>query len=136
MMKDQRPTQTEEAQPTRRNVLPAGLRSRFTSSRSAAAMRPARTIRVPEIIALTAAGLLLLVAASAYFFLLVPERSRLAALENERAQLQAKLRASTEGVERNESTQASVGKIVNSLNEFETSVLVAREPQTTTAVIE
>jgi Tfp pilus assembly protein PilO len=80
--------------------------------------------------------LFLLVAACAYFFLLVPERSRLVALENERAQLQAKLRASSEGVERNESTQASVGKIVSSLNEFETSVLVAREPQTTTAVIE
>ena len=29
-----------------------------------------------------------------------------------------------------------MGKIVSSLNEFETSVLVAREPQTTTAVIE
>ena len=50
--------------------------------------------------------------------------------------MQAKLRASSEGVERNETTQASVGKIVNSLNEFETIVLVAREPQTTTAVIE
>ncbi len=137
MMKDQRPTHTEEARPARRNVLPAGLRSRFASSRAAAgvAVQPARTIRVPEIIALTVAGLLLLVAACAYFFLLVPERSRLAALENERAQLQAKLRASNEGVERNESTQASVDKIVTSLNEFETTALGARDPQTTTAVI-
>lgn len=137
MMKDQRPTHTEETRTTRRSVLPAGLRTRFKTSRGTAAVatQPARTIRAPEIIALTAAGLLLLVAASAYFFLLVPERSRLAALENERAQLQAKLRASSEGVERNESTQASVDKIVTSLSEFETTALASRDPQTTTAVI-
>jgi Tfp pilus assembly protein PilO len=113
--------------------LPAQIRTRLAGRRAA---RPASAIRLPEIIALAAAILLLLVAACAYFFLLVPERARLVALENERAQLQAKLRASTEGVERNESTQASVGKIISSLNEFETAVLVAREPQTTTAVIE
>jgi Tfp pilus assembly protein PilO len=100
------------------------------------AARPASTIRLPEIIALAVSIILLLAAACAYFFLLVPEKARLVALENERAQLQSKLRASSEGVERNESTQASVGKIVTSLNEFETVVLVAREPQTTTAVIE
>jgi Tfp pilus assembly protein PilO len=131
-MKDPRPT-AAGAESKRLKISPAQIRARLAARR---ATRPASTIRLPEIIALATAILLLLVAACAYFFLLVPERSRLVALENERAQLQAKLRTSSEGVERNESTQASVGKIVSSLNEFETSVLVARAPQTTTAVIE
>ena len=117
----------------KRMVSPAEIRARL---REARATRPAGAIRLPEIIALAVAALLLTVAACAYFFLLVPERTRLISLENERAQLQAKLRASSEGVERNESTQASVDKIVTSLNEFETTVLAARDPQTTTAVIE
>ncbi|HYO98727.1 MAG TPA: GspMb/PilO family protein [Pyrinomonadaceae bacterium] len=117
----------------KRMVSPAEIRARL---REARATRPSGAIRLPEIIALAVAALFLLGAASAYFFLLVPERMRLTALENERGQLQAKLRASGEGVERNESTQASVAKIVTSLNEFETTVLAARDPQTTTAVIE
>ncbi|HJR08987.1 MAG TPA: GspMb/PilO family protein [Pyrinomonadaceae bacterium] len=129
-MKDSRRIAPKER---KRMVSPAEIRARLAQAR---ATRPSATIRLPEIIALTVAALLLLVAACAYFFLLVPERSRLVALENERAQLQAKLRASSEGVERNESTQASVDKIVTSLNEFETTVLAARDPQTTTAVIE
>lgn len=129
-MKDPRPA---GADAKRLKISPAQIRARLAERRAA---RPTSTIRLPEIIALAVAIILLLVAACAYFLVLVPERSRLVALENERAQLQAKLRASSEGVERNESTQASVGKIVTSLNEFETIVLVAREPQTTTAVIE
>jgi len=130
-MKEQRPA--AGAGDKRLRVSPAQIRARLAHRR---ATRPASTIRLPEILALSVGILLLLAAACAYFLVLVPERARLVALENERAQLQAKLRASTEGVERNESTQASVGKIVTSLNEFETTVLVAREPQTTTAVIE
>lgn len=130
-MKDPRPT--ADADVKRGKISPAQIRARLAQRRAA---RPPGAIRLPEVLALSGAILFLLVAACAYFFLLAPERARLVALENERAQLQAKLRASSEGVERNESTQASVGKIVSSLNEFETSVLVAREPQTTTAVIE
>ena len=129
-MKDSRRAAPSER---KRMVSPAEIRARLREARST---RPAGAIRLPEIIALTVAALLLAVAACAYFFLLVPERSRLVALENERAQLQAKLRASSEGVERNESTEASVDKIVTSLNDFETTVLAARDPQTTTAVIE
>jgi Tfp pilus assembly protein PilO len=132
-MKETRPAAAGGTDQTPRRFAPRQLRSRLTARRAA---RPTSTIRLPEIIALATAILLLLAAACAYFLVLVPERSRLSALENERAQLQAKLRASSEGVERNESTQASVGKIVTSLNEFESVVLVAREPQTTTAVIE
>lgn len=133
-MKETRPAASSGRtdQPPRR-FAPKQIRARFTERRAA---RPTSTIRLPEIIALAAAILLLLGAACGYFLVLVPERMRLSALENERAQLQAKLRASSEGVERNESTQASVGKIVTSLNEFESVVLVSREPQTTTAVIE
>ena len=133
-MKDPRPAAGDTQQPKRRGIVPAQLRARFAPSRGGGA-RPAGTIRIAEIIALTVAALLLLLAAGAYFSLLVPERSRLAALETERAQLQAKLRASSEGVERNESTQASVDKIVTSLGDFETTALASRDPQTTTAVI-
>jgi Tfp pilus assembly protein PilO len=134
-MTDQRPTEVD-AQRKGRGLVPAQLRARFAPSRGGGGgARPAGMIRLPEIIALTVAALLLLLAAGAYFSLLVPERSRLAALEQERAQLQAKLRASGEGVERNESTQASVDRIVTSLNEFETTVLASRDAQTTTAVI-
>ncbi|MDQ1611342.1 MAG: Pilus assembly protein PilO [Pyrinomonadaceae bacterium] len=137
-MADRRPTTADGAEPkrSRRSIMPAQLRARFApSQRRGGGARPTGTIRVPEIVALTAAALFLTLAASAYFFLLVPERARLAALETERAQLQAKLRASSEGVERNETTQASVDKIVTSLSEFETTALASRDPQTTTAVI-
>ena len=130
-MKD--PRRAAGADDKRGKISPAQIRARLAQRRAA---RPPGAIRLPEILGLSAAILFLLVAACSYFFLLVPERARLVALENERAQLQAKLRASSEGVERNQSTEASVGKIVSSLSEFETSVLVAREPQTTTAVVE
>ena len=130
-MKDERPL--AKAAGKRRSVSPAQFRARLAQARTT---RPPGAVRLPEIIALTAAALLLLVAACAYFFLLVPERQRLIALENERAQLQSKLRASTAGVERNESTQASVEKIVTSLSDFETTMLASRDPQTTTAVIQ
>ncbi len=129
-MRDERPL--AKAARKHRSVSPAPLRARLAHAR---ATRPPGAVRLPEIIALTTAALLLLVAASAYFFLLVPERARLVRLENERVQLQSKLRASTVGVERNESTQASVEKIVTSLSDFETTVLASRDPQTTTAVI-
>jgi len=131
-MKDERPL-AGATRKRRRSVSPAQLRARLAQARAA---RPPGAIRTPEIVALAVAALLLLVAASAYFFLLVPERARLVRLENERAQLQTKLRASTEGVERNVSTQASVEKIVTSLSDFETTALATRDPQTTTAVIE
>jgi Tfp pilus assembly protein PilO len=130
-MKDERPL-VAKAAGTGRSVSPAQLRARLAQARSS---RLSGAIRLPEIIALTAAGLFLIIAACAYFFLLAPERARLAQLENERAQLQAKLRASTAGVERNESTEASVSKIITSLSDFETIALASRDPQTTTAVI-
>ncbi|HZH91732.1 MAG TPA: GspMb/PilO family protein [Pyrinomonadaceae bacterium] len=133
-MKDQPTTPAGTAGRKRRSVVPAQLRARFAPSHSGGA-QPTRTIRVPEIIAIATAALLFALAAGAYFFLLVPERERLVELEKERAQLQAKLRASSEGVERNESTEASVGKIVTSLSDFETTALASRDPQTTTAVI-
>src|SRR4028119_2295853 len=78
------------AEAKRPKISPAQIRARLAERR---ATRPASTIRLPEIIALAAAVLLLLGAAGAYFFLLVPERARLVALGNERAQVQSELRA-------------------------------------------
>lgn len=129
-MKDER---TDAKAGRTRRIAPAQLRARLAGVR---ATRRTGMIGLPEIIALSVAALLLLIASGVYFFVFVPERARLAALENERAQLQTKLRASTEGVELKETTQASVEKIVTSLSDFETTALPSRDPQTTTAVIE
>jgi len=129
-MKDERTA--AKAKSKRRRLGPAQLRTRLAGTRT----RPAGAIGVPEIVALAAAALLLMLASGVYFLVFVPERSRLAALENERAQLQTKLRASAEGVEVKESTQASVERIVTSLSDFETTTLLSRDPRTTTAVYE
>lgn len=129
-MRDER---TTDAAPGKRTRAAANLRARIPAFRR---QGNGRGLGLPEVAALAVAFLFLFAALGAYFFLLVPERSRLAASEREREQLQTKLRASTEGVERNESTQASVEKIVQSLNDFEVTTLGTRDPQTTTAVIQ
>ena len=129
-MRDEHNVAGAERKPT---GAPAQVRARLANFRGA---RRVGMIGLAEIAALAVALLLLLAAVGAYFFMLVPQRSRLAALETERELLQAKLRASTEGVERNQSTQTSVEKIVRSLSEFETTALPTRDSQTTTAVIE
>ena len=90
---------------------------------------------LPEIVALGVAGLLLFTTLFAYFYFLLPERSRLRRAGEERAKLQNELRLSTEGIRREENTQASVEKILGSLQEFETRNLVSRE-EAGTAVIE
>src|ERR1041385_4439187 len=67
------------------NAGPSALRTRFDSFRSAQRRGP---LGLPEVLALTAAAALLLLAVFAYLFLLVPQRSRLQSLEVERGDLQ------------------------------------------------
>lgn len=90
---------------------------------------------VPEIIALSAAGLLLFAALASYFLLLRPQRVRLAALRDEQVRLERGLREAKTGVEQFTSTQASVEAIVRSLEEFETRHL-GQNTQGSTALIE
>ncbi|HEX8161896.1 MAG TPA: GspMb/PilO family protein [Pyrinomonadaceae bacterium] len=81
---------------------------------------------VPEVVALAVAAALLAVAFAAYFLMLVPERSRLAASERERQQLQAQIRSAGESREHERSTGDAVSRILQSLTRFESEALDAR----------
>jgi Tfp pilus assembly protein PilO len=81
---------------------------------------------VPEVVALAAACALLALAFAAYFLMLVPERSRLAASERERQQLQAQIRSAGESREHDRSTGETVSRILQSLTRFESDALDVR----------
>lgn len=108
------------------------IRARLARFRGA---RRRTILGVPEIIALAASGLLLCAALFAYFYFLLPERSRLLRAGQERTKLQGELRLSSEGIKRGETTQASVEEILKSLDDFENRHLVSRN-EAATAVIE
>ncbi|MFL6228521.1 MAG: GspMb/PilO family protein [Pyrinomonadaceae bacterium] len=89
--------------------------------------RRTRFLGVPEIVALLIACALLATAAAAYFLLYVPERSRLADLENERQRLQTQIRSAGENREHDRSTADSVSRILQTLTSFESDALEPRE---------
>src|SRR3712207_1809865 len=91
-------------------------------------------VGVPELAGLAVAGLLLLSALFSYFYLLLPQQSRLNDLQAQRTRLQNELRQTDETLKSGEDTQTSVDRILQSLSEFETRHLVSRE-QADTAVI-
>ncbi len=74
---------------------------------------------VAEIIGLGVSALILLVVVVSYVYFLVPARSRLHALELERARLQSQLRSSQELMRQGHDTQSTVDKITESLAGFE-----------------
>jgi hypothetical protein len=78
---------------------------------------------LPEIIALACAALLLLLAVSAYFFLLRPARTRLQDLTTERATLETRIAAVRGEFSSRQDTQSSVREILTSLQSFETEHL-------------
>lgn len=94
----------------------AALRARLDSFRST---RQRSALGLSEVVALAVASALLLAAILSYLFLLVPQRSRLQALNTESEELQRMLKT-TEGVigERKD-TQARVSEILASLDRFE-----------------
>lgn len=73
----------------------------------------------PEVLALAGAALLLLLAVSAYFFLLRPERARLQSLTAERATLETRIAAARGEFGERRDTQSSVREILASLQDFE-----------------
>jgi Tfp pilus assembly protein PilO len=95
--------------------------SRFSNVRVS---RRSGVFGVAEIIGLAGALLILVLVVVAYLYFLVPARSRRAALELERARLQSQLRNSQELLVRGRSTDTIVHGITQSLDAFETAVLV------------
>lgn len=110
--------------PARRGGLGDFLRSRRRSA-----------LGLPEIIALGAAALLLAAAVASYMLMLRPQRARLAALQNEQGQLDRQLQAARSEGELGETAQASVERILASLQEFESEHLSTNAPDSSTAVI-
>ncbi|HEX8180432.1 MAG TPA: GspMb/PilO family protein [Pyrinomonadaceae bacterium] len=104
------------------------LRTRLITIRST---RRTGALGVPEIIALAAAALLLLVALAAYSFYLVPQRNRLAALGQERERLERSLHDATQVEQTHKDKNAIVADIVQSLDRFETGTLAERDASST-----
>jgi hypothetical protein len=94
----------------------AALRTRLDSFR---ATRRRGALGLPEFAALAAAVLLLLTAVLAYLFLLVPARSRTAALETERGDLQRLLQSQQSNLSEDKDTEQRVAEILASLERFE-----------------
>jgi hypothetical protein len=92
------------------------LRTRIDTFR---ATRRRGAVGVPEFAALGVAALLLLTAVLAYLFLLVPQRSRNASLEAERADLQRLLASQQSNIGDRRDTQQRVSEILSSLGRFE-----------------
>lgn len=105
----------------------AGL-GRFIESRQRS------LLGLPEIIALSAAALLLFAALASYFLLLRPQRARLADLTDEQGRLERALHGARNEGAQSETTQASVEKILASLQEFEARHLGQVTPMSTTEV--
>lgn len=104
------------------------LRSRLTVVRNT---RRVGTLGLPEIIALAAAALLLLLTLAAYSFYLVPQRNRLDALGQERARLEKRLHDADEVARTHKDKDAMVADIAQSLERFETGTLAERDASST-----
>lgn len=90
----------------------------FNSSRGQRILGPA------EVIGVAGSLLILLLVIVSYFYLLLPARLRLNALESERARLQTQLRTSQKEVSQGRTTEARVQDITQSLDYFESNKLV------------
>ncbi|MEP6569689.1 MAG: GspMb/PilO family protein [Acidobacteriota bacterium] len=86
--------------------------------------REQRMLGLAEIIGLAGSVLILLLVVVGYLYFLVPANNRLEVLQAERSLLQTQLRDLQGVVNRDESTEASVQKITDSLAEFESYQLL------------
>lgn len=112
---------SEQSPSARRSSTSERVRARlqgFNRSREQRMVGPA------EIIALLGSALILLLVVVSYLYFLVPANSRLDALQSERSRLQNELRASQDLVVKEQSTEATVQKITQSLDDFESKQLV------------
>lgn len=115
----------ESPPPVERNERGArtDVRARLSRLRGSRQRTP---LGLPELVGLLAAALLLFVTLLSYFYFLVPARSRLRQAGEDRERLQKELMLANAGKQEGETTQASVEKIVESLQTFESEHLVPR----------
>lgn len=111
---------TTTGRPSNRDRVRARL-SRFSRSREQRMLGPA------EIIALAGSALMLLLVVVSYLYFLLPANSRLAARQAERASLQNQLRTMHDVVREGQSTEATVLKITESLESFESRQLLSAD---------
>lgn len=102
---------------SRRDLL-GGTLQRFNSSREQRVLGPA------EIIGLAGSIVILLLVVVSYLYFLMPAKARLEARQSERSTLQSQLRKSQEVVQQGVSTEATVQKITQSLDGFESNQLL------------
>jgi len=81
-----------------------------------------------EVVALAGSLLILLLVLVGYFYFQMPSRARLERLQLERSRLQTQLRSSNDLITRGESTETTVQRIAQSLDEFESNKLLGTGP--------
>jgi len=86
--------------------------------------RRGKMFGIAEVAALAASGLVLLLVLLSYLYFLVPARSRVSSLNEDKARLQTNLQTLKGVVNKEQTTQEQVDKIAASLGEFETSHLL------------
>jgi Tfp pilus assembly protein PilO len=90
--------------------------------------RERRVLGPAEMIGLGGSVLILLLVVVSYLYFLVPAKSRLDAAQSERSRLQNQLRDSRLIADREQTTEAAVQRITQSLGEFESNQLLAADP--------
>ena len=85
-----------------------------------------RMFGIAEMIGLAGSALILIAVIISYFYFLMPARSRLASLQLERSRLQNQLRNEEDVVRQDQSTEATVENIRQSLDDFESKRLTGR----------
>jgi len=88
--------------------------------------RQRRMFGIAEMIGLAGSALILIAVIISYFYFLMPARSRLASLQLERSRLQNQLRNEEDVVRQDQSTEATVENIRQSLDDFESKRLTGR----------
>ena len=88
--------------------------------------RHRRMFGIAEIIGLAGSAVILIAVIISYFYFLMPARSRLSTLQLERSRLQNQLRNAQDVVRQDQSTEAAVENIRQSLDTFETKRLIGR----------
>ena len=102
-------------------------RERIRSSLNNLAPRERRIFGPAEIIGLAGSALILLLVVVSYLYFLVPVNSQLVGLQAQRSLLRTQLPDLLSVVQRGETTEASVQKINQSLDEFETGHLLGSD---------
>lgn len=111
----------------------AALRARLSNFRGT---RQRSALGLSEVLALAAASVLLLAAILSYLFLLVPQRSRLQALNSESEELQRVLKTTEVLMGDRRDTQVRVSEILTSLDRFEIDHLGQSSSGTKTVIEE